>query len=391
MFAPLKPRGRILGLICLIRDTTSLPYSQDDLAYFIEIVTLASLAIDNAYLFRSLSREAREQDALYAANEALLSTLDLETLLGKILDAAQSAVPAAEKGMLYISLPRTGELKLRSHVGFADPRIARVFLTGRKDFVAKAARQGQPLLVRDTWDHPSLLARVNLGEKRAPRSLIVAPMVLDSKVQGVLMLSASAPDAFQQSDLDVLNRFATTATVAFQNASLHTDIQRMAITDGLTGLYNRRGFLEIGRREFDRFHRNNIPLAAILLDIDHFKAINDLHSHAVGDMVLRMVADRCLAAVRKVDIVGRFGGDEFSILLPGVEVRVAREVADRLCRLVSDHPFPTSKKPLPVTVSLGVVAARKRMKSLETMLDKADAALYLAKQRGRNTAAVGED
>jgi len=391
MLAPLRSRGRILGMISLERDSTGPAYTHDDLAYLLEIVTLASLAIDNANLFRSLAREARERAALYAANEAILSTLDLEKLFGKILDAAQSAVPEADKGMLYMSLPETGELKLRSQVGFAEPRIARVFLTGRKDFVAQAAREMCPILVRDTWDHPSILARVNLGERKAPRSLIVAPMVLDQKVFGVLTLSASAPDAFTQADLDVLIRFATTAAVAYQNARLHTDVQRIAITDGLTGLYNRRGFFEIGRREFDRFRRYSTPLAAIMLDIDHFKAINDLYSHAVGDEVLRTLADRCCTAVRHVDILGRYGGDEFAILLPEAELKVAKGVAERLRKAASAHPVSTGDKSLSITISLGIVAARKKMKSLEAMLDRADAALYAAKKRGRNTAAVEEE
>ncbi len=164
-------------------------------------------------------------------------------------------------------------------------------------------------------------------------------------------------------------------------------LEKLATLDGLTGLSNRRHFFELARREFQRSRRFRHPLTAIMLDIDHFKRVNDTHGHGAGDEVLRTLARRCQECLRKVDILGRYGGEEFSILLPESGLEAGLLAAERLQQCIAGAPMQTTAGPLAVTISLGVAPDSPNLPDLEALLDRADAALYAAKRAGRNRVA----
>jgi diguanylate cyclase (GGDEF)-like protein len=155
--------------------------------------------------------------------------------------------------------------------------------------------------------------------------------------------------------------------------------------DPLTGAYNRRTFHEIAEREIARARRAGQPLSMIMLDIDHFRAVNEKHGHRVGDEVLQRFADLVRSALRQEDMLVRFGGEEFLVLLPEVAGPGAVVVAGRIRRTVAAEPVQATGLTLPLTVSLGVAARLDEgPESLEQLLDRADSALSLAKERGRN-------
>jgi diguanylate cyclase (GGDEF)-like protein len=161
-------------------------------------------------------------------------------------------------------------------------------------------------------------------------------------------------------------------------------VQRLAITDSLTGLYNRRHFFELADNELQRARRYRRFLSAIMLDIDHFKQVNDTHGHAVGDHVLKEVADCCRQTMRKEDVLGRYGGDEFAIMLPESNLVATCQVAERLRQRIAQKPIDTEVGPVTVTVSLGVSTLDDECSNPETLLANADQALYVAKRSGRN-------
>lgn len=169
---------------------------------------------------------------------------------------------------------------------------------------------------------------------------------------------------------------------------LNAEVQRLAIVDELTHLYNRRGFFEIGNREVERAKRFKKPLSAIMLDIDHFKQFNDSYGHATGDKVLEGVATCCARQLRKVDIFGRYGGEEFSVLLPETTIANAHITAERLRRHAFQEPISTEHGLLSVTISLGIAAFEGNTIGLEELLEHADQALYKAKESGRNRVCV---
>ena len=160
--------------------------------------------------------------------------------------------------------------------------------------------------------------------------------------------------------------------------------QRLARNDDLTGLLARRYFLELAEREWVYKQRYLTPLSLVMLDIDHFKRINDAHGHAIGDQVLREVALHCQNNIRNVDIIGRYGGEEFIVLLPNTSEAGARVIADRLCKSCANASIETSIGDLSVTISLGVCASTDNCPDLKTLIDRADHALYEAKRTGRN-------
>lgn len=169
---------------------------------------------------------------------------------------------------------------------------------------------------------------------------------------------------------------------------LNAEVQRLSIIDELTHLYNRRGFFEMGHREVERAKRFGKPLSAIMLDTDHFKQFNDRYGHAIGDKVLEEVATRCSLQLRKVDIFGRYGGEEFSVLLPETKIADARITAERLRYQTSREPISTEFGLLSVTISLGIAILEGDTMGLKELLEHADQALYKAKESGRNRVCV---
>ena len=161
-------------------------------------------------------------------------------------------------------------------------------------------------------------------------------------------------------------------------------IEQLANTDALTGTASRRHFHELGERELARATRHDEPIAALVLDIDHFKRVNDEYGHAGGDAVLRAFARRCQAQLRGTDILGRVGGEEFAVLLPATALPEALAAAERIRAAVADVAMAVEGTTLPVTVSIGVTSRRASETTLEALLVAADEALYAAKRAGRN-------
>ena len=359
------------------------PFKPQEISFAEQSGKQIALAIAKVRALDSANRRAQELSALQRATAALLSTLELEALLGQILDAAISAISAAERGSLHLIAQDTGQLQIRATQGYSDPRIHTMRLSSQMDHITRAVQQRQPFLVEDAQGERQP-KHEEFPEPREAVSTIVAPLLLGEEVLGAISLDAFHRYAFNQTDLDLLVSFAATATTAIQNAQLHAEVQKQAITDTLSGLYNRRGLFELGRREVERAHRFHRPLAAMMLDIDLFKNINDEHGHLTGDRVLANLYGRCAQELRQIDILGRYGGDEFVALLPETDLESARLVAERMRGIVANATFAYGTSPVKVTISVGVAALNGNCADLETLIERADQALYAAKQSGRN-------
>lgn len=171
-------------------------------------------------------------------------------------------------------------------------------------------------------------------------------------------------------------------------------LHELAVHDSLTGLLNRRALLTQGDAEFDRTQRLMLipksskhpkqSLGCLMLDLDHFKKINDRYGHVAGDIVLQELAERILSSVRKYDIVGRYGGEEFIIMIPHSTITRARHVAERIWSAVRDLPFTAEKNEIKVTISIGLATLSAKDNSLEDVIKRADKRLYDAKKSGRD-------
>lgn len=255
--------------------------------------------------------------------------------------------------------------------------LGQIFTTGEPLALLHADQQTLERILR-----PELYATIK--ELRVC-SLIILPLQAQDRKLGTLSFFRCHPnDPYDERDMLFFTDLTYRAALAIENAMLHYQVKQLALRDALTGQYNRRAFFDLGREEVSTYHSSHQPLAAIMLDIDHFKTINDTHGHALGDDILRMVIDFCRQNIRHTDILGRYGGDEYVILLPRTNLATAVKIASRICKTIASKPFETKAGPVPVTVSLGVTEADGRTENIQSLLDLADKALYHAKQKGRN-------
>jgi len=172
--------------------------------------------------------------------------------------------------------------------------------------------------------------------------------------------------------------------LALRRLKLYKDIETLAITDGLTGVYTRRYFIERFEEEIDRSGLRKSPLSFLMIDADHFKAVNDQYGHLTGDVVLKEIANMIQENVREIDVVGRFGGEEFCVVLPDTDQDGSRVVAERIRKSVEKRVIKAYDSTLRITISIGLAIYPSDGKLVEELMDKADWALYRAKSQGRN-------
>jgi len=187
---------------------------------------------------------------------------------------------------------------------------------------------------------------------------------------------------------DFLSRLAAVLAVCIENALNHERVRRLGLIDPLTGLHNRRYFDARLAEEIGQARRSSQPLSCLILDIDHFKQVNDHHGHAAGDVVLKRLADVLKQQMRLNDVLARLGGEEFAVLLGGTDPAMAMDIAERIRLAVSHAPCDTgNESPVPITVSIGCSSLQAEMVNQDAekeLLEAADAALYAAKHGGRN-------
>jgi diguanylate cyclase (GGDEF)-like protein len=240
---------------------------------------------------------------------------------------------------------------------------------------------------------PALLdceaATVNLVEKPRAQQVssrglhsgsleVEVPLVARGRSVGVLHVTLAAPIC--RHDLEILERFAAAGAVALQNARLYQETQRLAATDPLTGLSNYRRFHELLDLEIERARRMRYALGMLSIDLDHFKLVNDRHGHPAGDRALQRVAEHLRKRLRRTDIVARVGGEEFAVILPGDDLEALAIVAEDLRKAVEELPSEETR----LTLSIGGTSLEPDQLDKQTLIDRADQALYEAKRHGRN-------
>ena len=328
--------------------------------------------------------EAAERDqralaeALRDTAAALSSTLRLDEVLERVLTNVGRVVPHDAVNILLLE---EGQARVvRSHgfpeLGVESYEPGKLVSLQALPNLSRMAETLRPVTFQDT-------ALVPDWRLEGIRSYAGAPIVLRGRLLGFINLFALQPNFFQVEHASRLLAFADQAAVAIENADLYAEVQRLATVDELTGIANRRRLFELGQIEFEKARRHDLPLAAILLDIDWFKKVNDTYGHTTGDRVLAGIARAIDANIRDIDLFGRYGGEEFVVLLPMTRQEAALEVANRLLALVAGLKFEAEGAPFSVTISLGVATLTGEIQSLAALIDRADQAMYAAKQAGR--------
>ncbi len=223
-------------------------------------------------------------------------------------------------------------------------------------------------------------------EQKIPTTYFHIPLTARKKIMGALLLAGPATPAFKRDTPAFLNLILNEITMVLDNARLYEAAKRLAITDGLTKIYNHRFFQELFEKEFTRSDRYGTVFSLIMLDIDFFKRINDTYGHLYGDEILKEIAQLVKSCLRTMDLLARYGGEEFAVLLPETNLNEAVRTAERIRRAVENNDFMASRgQGLKVTVSQGVTFyPSPGVTSRSDIVGKADSALYEAKESGRN-------
>lgn len=218
------------------------------------------------------------------------------------------------------------------------------------------------------------------------RSGLIVPLVLRERVLGVLFLQDCVePRNWSIDDVSLIGSLADNVSVAIENAELHLERERQAVTDGLTGIANRRSFNETFSREFERARRYGESLSLVVIDLDFLKKINDTYGHQAGDAAIQTIGRLLKQSSRSIDLPARYGGEEFCLLLPNTELDMAQQLAERLRRLINEVEV---EGPGRISASLGVACYPLHADDPDLLFHKADEALYVAKQSGRNQVKV---
>lgn len=373
--APLLAGERVLGVMYLDNRLARGIFNQEHVELLTAMGHLLATAIETARAARLDARLQAETErrklaeTLRELNAQLTSTLNLGESLTLLLAAITREVPHDSS----IVLLREGATFEVAATNRADGRRA-------SSPPLPPGLHAHLLTLRDA----AVLPGEELNPDRRGESLLVLPIQTGDTLSGALILSRAAGADFTQNEIALARTVTSQAGIAIENARLFQRVKQLAEHDGLTGIFNRREFFRRAADATERCATEGVPLAAVMLDVDHFKRFNDRYGHAIGDEVLRLVARVASGVLGDRAVFGRYGGEEFAALLPDVTPETAAHVADGLRHAIALNRMssPTYGE-LQVTVSVGVSTLRAG-DDVSALLNRADRALLLSKNNGRN-------
>lgn len=422
---PLIFRGRTIGVLEAENKNNNQIFTQDDARLMTILAAQAAIAIENARLleqFRHMAQAEQQErqavEALQRASAALISTLKYDEVVDRILEQVSQVVPGDTNNVMIIekgNLARIFRGRGYDRFGTAETLSETTMNISTVPGLRRMLETQQPILIPDVTRDPNWV--ISRPEHRWIRSYIGVPIVINQVVVGFLNVMNAIPGTYNQTHIEHLLAFASHAAIAIENARLYrqaqdeisersrveeelrrhqeqleelikertAEVHHLAITDPLTELFNRRHILNLGNQALRQARRIKQPLSAMMIDIDHFKKINDTYGHVVGDEALQLLSAHMRNEMRATDILGRYGGEEFIALMPNTSLNLAMEIAERLLSNLRKLRINTKYTEINLTASIGVVCFDPEMPTnLDMLILLADQAMYLAKNSGRN-------
>jgi len=362
------------------------PFYKEELDQKLKELVVKSSLIEGLY------RDRKDLKALLELTQLATSTLNPKEVLYLVVKKISEILKVTRCSIIGIS-PENG-LIAKVLSTFEDPTITNLRLDLAKyPEIRDAMMSKKPVIIEDARKDPIMKSVKDLIAPLQIRSILVIPIFFREEIIGTMLLRTSrAHHAFTKREIEFCVSLANASAHALYNAFLFQKLnqekavlEKLAVTDYLSGIYNIRYFYSRLEEEFSRAERYKLALSCIMLDIDHFKKINDTYGHRTGDLVLRDFAQLVKRHTRKSDIFARYGGEEFILLLPQTSLKGALIEARRLQKVVKGTQFAQLREGQRITVSFGISCLPdKRIKSPDDLINFADNALYNAKEKGRD-------
>jgi diguanylate cyclase (GGDEF)-like protein len=319
--------------------------------------------------------------ALFEIGKLVGSDLDPGILLSRIAELICQLIDAKACSVMLLDAPRK-RLLAKAAYGLRTERMHSLSFKVGEGVAGWVVESGEPALISDVAQDPRFVALA--GNQTPIASMLCVPLLARNDRVGVVTATSERAGAFDTNHLELVRFIARTIALDIENVRLH----RVAVTDPLTGAYNREFLIQRLPQEIEAALERDRTLSVAMVDVDHFKAVNDQHGHGVGDVVLAEVARRLRGAIRAGDILVRYGGEEFLAVLPKADAGRAWEVGERMRQRVCERGFDVGDG-LALLLRISVGIAQWRIgENMPDLIERADTALYGAKDRGRNRVEV---
>lgn len=375
---PLITMEKKLGAVLVSFDSYH-HFDTDEVQICAQAAGLIALALEKYQAVEEARRRAETSETLRKAGISVAEKSEFRDTVSHILEQLKRMVFYDSAS---VQLLDGSELYIIGGAGLKNPAEAaklRFPIPGNNPNTV-VIEKGAPYYLPDAG---MVYEQFKLSPHNHIHSWLGVPLIVQEKVIGLLTVESEKSNRFNEQEIMVATEFAKQVAVSLENARILQETQTQAITDALTGQYNRRGLFQMGEFEFQRARRIHRPFSILMFDIDHFKKINDTYGHVVGDQILQQLAQRTAKTSRATDLIGRYGGEEFIILLTETNLEAAKPIGERLRQSIMNTPFNTDSGDLAVTISIGVTESNLG-DTLNTLIERADAALYKAKNAGRN-------
>jgi diguanylate cyclase (GGDEF)-like protein len=345
-------------------------------------------------LQRDRQRKKRSHDALKVTGRRLEiltdivktanSILEPRRVIETIMERVQQLIPSEAWSMLMVDEQRQ-ELTFELALGEKGKDVSPLRVKIGEGVAGWVALTGHPTIVNDVAKDPRFSMKFDKETQFKTRSILAAPLISRGRTIGVVEIINAKGGRFTKQDLDLLLTLVEPCAIAIENAILFQRAEQLTITDDLTQLFNSRYLNLYMGRELKRCKRHGIPLSVIFMDLDGFKGINDNHGHLAGSRTLTEVGTILAKAVRESDILARYGGDEFVVVLPETPTSGALVIAERIRKNIEAHPFLAEEGlNAHISASLGVASYPDHGLSPEGLIQKADQAMYRVKEKNKN-------
>lgn len=384
--APIHILNRVLGFLNLNHPDPNFFTSQhaERLQIF---ANQAAIAIENAKLYRESQNRTRIQAKLNEITQTAIRASDLDQLLQPLARIMTELFDADGTYFTEWHAEDRSTNHLATYGLNTGSRARDNRVPNERTLTASVIDLGRPIVIEDSQNTPHVDPA--LAATWSIRSLLALPLFVEDNPVGAAIVGFKDPHSFSAEDVALGEQAANQIALAIAKVRFYSELRALAVTDELTGLYNRRGLFDQANKLFAQAQRFDRPLSAIWLDLDNFKQVNDLfEDHGVGDEVIQSAARVFRSCIRAVDLVGRYGGDEFIFILPETEQDEAVMVAERIRADIDAQQMQTRQGEFHVTASLGVSTLNSRVDDLAALVNQADQAMYTAKQTGRNRVCI---